>query len=51
VANNLPQPALEKFRGAAKWRRSDLLLAQLAGAAGLDDAAIDEWFRAAAQVV
>jgi hypothetical protein len=50
VAANLSAPALEKFRGAHTWRRSDPMLIQLAGIANLDDVAIDEWFRAAEQV-
>ena len=50
VAATLPRPALEKFRGAKTWRRSDPMLIDLVGVAGLDDAAIDDWFRAAALV-
>jgi hypothetical protein len=50
VGVSLPAPALEKFRGAKTWRRNDPMLIQLVGIAGLDDGAIDDWFRAAAQV-
>ena len=46
----LSAPALEKFKGAATWRRTDAMLLQLSALAGLDDAAIDAWFAAAEQV-
>lgn len=50
VSSVLPAPALEKFRGALTWRRSDPMLSYLVSLAGLDDEAIDVWFRAAAEV-
>lgn len=46
----LDAPALEKFKGAATWRRLDPMLLQLSALAGLDEAAIDAWFEAAGQV-
>jgi len=46
----LSAPALEKFKGAATWRRTDAMLLQLSALAGLDDAAIDAWFEASEQV-
>ena len=46
----LSAPALEKFKGAATWRRTDPMLLQLSALAGLDDAALDAWFDAAEQV-
>jgi len=46
----LDAPALEKFKGAATWRRLDPMLLQLSALAGLDDAAIDAWFEEAGQV-
>lgn len=50
AAQVLDAPALEKFKGAATWRRTDAMLLQLSQLAGLDDAAIDAWFAAAGQV-
>jgi hypothetical protein len=49
-AGNLPGTALEKLRGAGSWKRADPLLVQFGALAGLDDLAIDAWFRAAAGV-
>lgn len=46
----LDAPALEKFNGATTWQRSDSLLIQLSELAGMDDAAIDELFDAAAKI-
>ena len=50
AAQALDAPALEKFRGATTWQRTDPMLLQLSALAGLDDAAIDAWFEAAGQV-
>jgi len=50
AAQVLDAPALEKFKGAATWRRLDPMLLQLSALAGLDDAAIDAWFEEAGQV-
>lgn len=50
AAQVLDAPALEKFKGAATWRRTDAMLLQLSALAGLDDAAIDAWIEAAGQV-
>ena len=47
----LDAPALEKFKGAATWRRDDQMLIQLSQITGLTDADIDAWFDAAEQVV
>ena len=46
----LDAPALEKFKGATTWQRTDAMLLQLSALAGLNDAAIDAWFDAAGQV-
>lgn len=50
AAQVLDATALEKFKGAATWRRTDAMLLQLSALAGLDDAEIDAWFEAAGQV-
>ena len=47
----LDAPALEKFRGATTWLRTDPMMLQLSALAGMDDAAIDDWFEAAAKIV
>ena len=46
----LVAPDLEKFRGATTWQRTDPMLVQLSALAGMDAAAIDAWFEAAAHI-